>query len=72
MSLDLFAGADNRARETPDQGSAYAFQNEQWDADALVLDGALLHLAAFPREPEEAGGGEEPLDGTHRQRQYGE
>jgi len=72
VSLDLFAGVDNRARETPDLGSAYAFQNEQWDANALVLDGALLHLAAFPREPEEAGGGEEPLDGTHRQRQYGE
>jgi hypothetical protein len=70
--LALLAGADYRARETPDLGSAFAFRNERWDANALVLDGALLHLAAFPRQPEEAGGGEEPLDGTHRQRQYGE
>ena len=71
MSLDLFAGADYRARETLDLGSAYAFQNEQWDVTALVLDGALLHLAAFPRAPEEAGG-EEPLDRTSPQRQYAE
>jgi len=32
----------------------------------------LLHLAAFPRAPEEAGSGEEPLDRTSPQRQYGE
>ena len=70
--LALLAGADYRARETPDLGSAFAFRNERWDANALVLDGALLHLAAFPRAPEEAGSGEEPLDRTSPQRQYGE
>jgi hypothetical protein len=70
--LALLAGADCRARETPDLGSAFAFRNERWDANALVLDGALLHLAAFPRAPEEAGSGEEPLDRTGPQRQYGE
>jgi hypothetical protein len=70
--LALLAGADCRARATPDLGSAFAFRNERWDANALVLDGALLHLAAFPRAPEEAGSGEEPLDRTGPQRQYGE
>jgi hypothetical protein len=60
--LTLLAGADYRPLDALDQGSGFVFADERWDANALTLGDTLVHLAAFPWQPEAAGAGLERLD----------
>jgi len=53
--LDLLAHADYLAGGTVDLGSALEFRDARWEAGALLSEGSLLHLAAFPRESAEDG-----------------
>ena len=62
--LALLAGGDYRPLEAVGLGSGFALADERWDANALILDGTLAHLAAFPWQPEAAGGDLESLDRT--------
>ncbi len=51
--LDLLARGDYLAGEAIDLGRALALRDARWQADALLAEGRLLHLAAFPREDSE-------------------
>jgi hypothetical protein len=53
--LDLLARADFMAEKAVDLGSALEFRDARWEAAALVGEGGLLHLAAFPRQSGEQG-----------------
>ncbi len=53
--LELLAHADYLAVEAVDLGSALELRDARWEAGALVSEGSLLHLAAFPLESAEQG-----------------
>lgn len=48
--LDQLAHGDYLTGEAVDLGSALELHDAQWEAGALVSEGSLLHLAAFPQE----------------------
>jgi hypothetical protein len=56
--LALLSRVDYLAGEAVDLGSGLEFCDARWQAGALMHEGGLLHLSAFPRENEEHGGKE--------------
>jgi hypothetical protein len=50
--VDLLAHADYLAGQAVGLGSSLEFRGAGWEAAALLSEGSLLHLAAFPREEE--------------------
>jgi hypothetical protein len=53
--LDLLAHGEYQVGEAVDLGSTLALRHARWEAGALLSEGGLLHLAAFPRESAEQG-----------------